>query len=54
VEPDGVRLQTIGTRLDLDPWVNMQPIDLSPAVETVERSLEQAGIDLEPFDRFRS
>ena len=54
VEPDGVRLQTSETRLDLDPWVNLKPIDLSPAVETVERSLEQAGIDLEPFDRFRS
>jgi hypothetical protein len=41
-------------RLESDPWAGQKPIDLAPAVETVELSLSDAGIELESFDRFRS
>jgi len=54
VEPDGIRLRTIEKRLDSEGWPNQKPVDLTPAVETVEQSLDEAGIELEPFDRFRS
>jgi bifunctional non-homologous end joining protein LigD len=54
VEPNELRLPTIDGRLDLDPWADLEPVDVSPAVESVDRALEAAGIVLEPFDRFRS
>ena len=54
VEPDGIGLRSIQERLASDPWTDISPVDLSPAVEAVEQSLSAAGIELEPFDRFRS
>jgi bifunctional non-homologous end joining protein LigD len=54
VDPDGVGLRESESRLDSDPWAGEKPVDLSPAVGTVEESLAAAGIELEPFDRFRS
>lgn len=54
VEPDGVRLKSIDDRLDVDPWSEMAPLDLTTASEHVAESLRRAGITLEPFDRFRS
>lgn len=54
IEPDGIRLRTIEKRLGIDPWAKQKPIDMTPAVETVRRSLSEAGVELEPFDRFRS
>jgi bifunctional non-homologous end joining protein LigD len=54
VEPDGIGLRSIRERLASDPWADMAPVDLTSAVEAVERSLSDAGIELEPFDRFRS
>lgn len=54
VEPDGVRLESIDERLDVDPWSEMAPLDLTTAAEQVAESLRRAGITLEPFDRFRS
>ena len=54
VGPAQVRLPDIEERLGADPWANAEPIDLGPAAESVQRSLEAAGIELEPFDRFRS
>lgn len=54
VEPGGIGLRSIQGRLASDPWADLAPVDLTPAVEAVERSLSDAGIELEPFDRFRS
>lgn len=54
VAPDLVRLGSVHDRLGLHSWIDAAPIDLTPAVETVERALSDAGIVLEPFDRFRS
>lgn len=52
VEPDGVHLGDAGDRTD--PWQELSPIDLSEPTESVAQALEEAGITLEPFDRFRS
>jgi DNA primase len=54
VAPDQVRLRDIEERLDTDPWAGAEPIDLEAVAESVEQSLDEAGIELEPFDRFRS
>ena len=54
IAPDGVGLYDIGERLELDPWEDLEPIDLSAAVRSVASALKEAGITLEPFDRFRS
>jgi bifunctional non-homologous end joining protein LigD len=54
VAPDQVRLPDIGDRLDAEPWAGAEPVDLASVAESVQRSLDEAGIELEPFDRFRS
>jgi bifunctional non-homologous end joining protein LigD len=54
VAPDQVRLPDIEERLGTDPWADSEPIDLAPVAELVQRSIEDQGIELEPFDRFRS
>lgn len=52
VDPDGIRL---GDAIDrADPWEGAEPVDPTPAVERVRHALEEAGIELEPFQRFRS
>lgn len=53
VDPDGVRLGDVGPRLEDDPWSGLEPMDLAPAVETVAGALDELGIVLQPFDRFR-
>jgi bifunctional non-homologous end joining protein LigD len=54
VAPDGVRLRSAQERFDVDPWSGFKQVDLTGTVETVDRALADAGIELEPFDRFRS
>ena len=54
VEPDGIGLGSIHERFASDPWAEVVPIDLTNAMDAVERSLSDAGIELGPFDRFRS
>lgn len=54
IDPDGVGLYEIGDRLEHDPWADLEPIDLTPVANSVRSALEEAGITLEPFDRFRS
>lgn len=54
IDPDGVRLATVSDRFDLDPWDGPEPIDIGPVGVTVKTALADAGIVLEPFDRFRS
>jgi bifunctional non-homologous end joining protein LigD len=54
VAPDQVHLPEIGGRLGADPWADAEQVDLTPAAEPLQRSMDDAGIVLEPFDRFRS
>ncbi len=55
VDPDGVRLSKARRRLDgPDPWEGISPQDFTGVAEAVDAALEEAGIELEPFDRFRS
>jgi bifunctional non-homologous end joining protein LigD len=54
IDPDSVGLHEIEDRLRSDPWAGAKPVDLTPAVDTVEELLAAAGIELEAFDRFRS
>jgi len=54
IAPDGVHLRAVDARLDIDPWSGFKPIELTSVLEQVDRDLTDAGIELEPFDRFRS
>lgn len=54
VAPDDIRLRNVDKRLGGDPWDGQEPVDLTAAVESVERAVTDKGIELEPFDRFRS
>jgi hypothetical protein len=54
VDPNGVQMTEAGDRFGLEPWKGLKPKDLTPMVEKVEAALADAGIELEPFDRFRS
>jgi DNA primase len=54
VAPDGVRLRNAQERFDVDPWPGSNRVDLTTALERVDRALADAGVELEPFDRFRS
>jgi bifunctional non-homologous end joining protein LigD len=53
IDPDAIRIEEAPSRLDADPWEDMPTIDIAPAAALVSRALEDAGIVLEPFDRFR-
>ncbi len=53
--PAGVTLRSIGDRLERpDPWVGATPQDLTAIASAVDAAAADAGITLEPFDRFRS
>jgi bifunctional non-homologous end joining protein LigD len=53
--PHGVTLGSIEERLSApDPWEGAVPLDLEPIAARVDTALDDAGITLEPFDRFRS
>jgi bifunctional non-homologous end joining protein LigD len=54
VEPDQVRLGEVAPRLEADPWAGMPDLDLRAPAESVAAALDAAGIELAPFDRFRS
>ena len=54
VDPDGIRFAEVSDRFDRDPWTEMVPHDIGPLAGQVDDALDSAGIDLEPFDRFRS
>lgn len=54
IDPDGVRLDNVARRIADDPWSDIAPIDIHPMAEVVDTALKTAGIELEPFDRFRS
>jgi bifunctional non-homologous end joining protein LigD len=52
--PDGIRFHEAAKRLGDDPWKDARAQDLEPLAQIVEDALGDAGIELEPFDRFRS
>lgn len=54
IDPDGVRLESLSDRLGVDPWESCPTLDLRSSVSEVTRTVDQSGIVLEPFDRFRS
>ncbi|HEU4895494.1 MAG TPA: non-homologous end-joining DNA ligase [Acidimicrobiia bacterium] len=54
VDPDGVDMSQARQRLDRDPWERDLRLDLGSVAGEVESALAEAGIELEPFDRFRS
>lgn len=54
VDPNGVQMNDVSGRFDDEPWKDHAALDLVDVTEEVERALENAGVTLEPFDRFRS
>lgn len=54
IDPNGVGLADIEGRFDQNPWTEHEIHDFSELAPTVEKALQEAGIELEPFDRFRS
>jgi bifunctional non-homologous end joining protein LigD len=57
VGPADVTLRSAPTRLGLpDPWAPAMasPIDVRPFIENVASAISDAGIELTPFDRFRT
>lgn len=54
VDPNGIVMGEALDRLGLDPWGELPTHDFGPVAETVDEALSEAGIELEPFDRFRS
>lgn len=54
VDPDGIGLSDIQGRFDQDPWASIEVHDFASLAPSVEEALEEAGVELEPFDRFRS
>ena len=50
--PDQFRLRDDLDRLEIDPWADALPFDLTDAVATVERTLDEQKVELPEFDRF--
>lgn len=54
VGPADIRMGDVAARLDIDPWSGLEPLDLTEIASDVADAVTEAGITLEPFDRFRS
>ena len=55
IDPDGVRIEHALERLSTtDPWSDIPEHDFTTVAESVDAALDEAGIELVPFDRFRS
>jgi bifunctional non-homologous end joining protein LigD len=54
VDPDGVHMMEAASRTGADPWNGLDPQDMGEIVPTIEDALAAEGIELAPFDRFRS
>jgi DNA primase len=52
IAPDGIGLASAADRGD--PWHGAPAIEAGPALEAVDGLIEEGGVVLEPFDRFRS
>lgn len=53
VVPNGVVMGEVPERLKRDPWAGFEVQDVTEAIVAVDSALEEQGIDLPPFDRFR-
>lgn len=54
IDPNGVTLATVTERFGLEPWGGLQAEDFGTRAKPIRDALDDAGIVLEPFDRFRS
>lgn len=54
VDPDGVHMIEAASRTRSDPWAGLDPQDIGAIAPTIEDALAAEGIELTPFDRFRS
>lgn len=54
VDPNGVAMAEAPKRFTSEPWGRLDPLAIGPIADMVDTSLEEAGVTLEPFDRFRS
>lgn len=54
IEPNGVHLGQVSARFEEEPWSDLPTQDVTSIADEVEEAVAQAGIELEPFDRFRS
>ncbi|MFW2340572.1 MAG: non-homologous end-joining DNA ligase [Acidimicrobiia bacterium] len=54
VDPDQIGLRSVEKRFEADPWVALEPLDLTVPSEAVSEAVVAAGIRLEPVDRFRA
>ncbi len=54
IAPNQYGLRSIEERLAINPWALLEPLDLTGPSEAVSAAVAEAGIELEPFDRFRS
>jgi len=51
-EPGQFRLREDLDRLQVDAWSDASPLDLTPAIATVDRLIEEQNVELPEFDRF--
>ena len=54
IDPNEVGLADIEGHFGQDPWANIETYDFAELAPSLEEALDEAGIELEPFDRFRS
>ncbi|MFZ0014225.1 MAG: ATP-dependent DNA ligase [Acidimicrobiia bacterium] len=54
IDPNGLTLGMVPGRLSSDPWGGHGGTDFDSIAPHVDSALADAGIELEPFDRFRS
>lgn len=54
VEPDGIRIASVPEDVDAGAWNDMVSVDLGHIVPLVGQAIEKAGIEIPPFDRFRT
>lgn len=54
IDPNGITFSMVEDRFDEDPWGDLPGLKLGDTGSSVEDALDEAGIELETFDRFRS
>ena len=54
IDPDGISFAGVQDRFGMDPWGELESLELGRVSAQVDQALTEAGIELEPFDRFRS
>ena len=51
--PGAIDLREAIERAGSDPWSGLEALNAGPAIKKVAETLDAAGLDLPPFDRFR-